>query len=130
MAKSVETKVVEVLDSLQKGVSKLGKEVVKYGPVAVDTTLSVVRINGLANLIPGILSLIIFLIMVLLGVHCFPLKEDSGSFVLGLIISIIGGFISGCFACAVLSDIWIYVQVFNPKLYIAKELVEKILDRS
>ncbi len=102
----------------------------KYGPVAWDTVLWLVRVDAIQTLFLGCLFLIGFILSVYWGKKLFikGLKEaEPHPGVLGFFLLLFGG---GGFGIAVLDsllNIWIWVGIIYPELYLAKMALDKVL---
>lgn len=130
MTDKIEQKVVDILDALQSGAVEIGGKVVKYAPDIADTVLLVTRVNGIQTLF----SSLVF--GVLLGVCSVKLwawaakekKEDKWSTPADGIYFLSGfSLLLSALSFAQLIRVWTWVQVFEPKLYIAKQIIDSAL---
>lgn len=128
---AVQNKLVSMLDALQQGAFTVGNAVIKYSPDVANTMLDVIRINGIQTLIYNTL-----LLTGSLGLFYYIKKSWSKSWfdeyagptaagVLGCIFIIISNamFINS----TGLFNIWNWIEVFQPKLWIAHEVIRSAL---
>ncbi len=129
---TVQNKLVEMLDALQHGAVKVGETVVKYTPDAIDTALWVVRLDG----IQALLSIVFFLLLGIgLIVTTYKLKawvlridEDIESPAILLPIATAGFAISLLVInISRLFNVWLWISIYEPKLWLAKQLVAQVL---
>lgn len=152
MTDKAEEKVISMLDALQSGVAHIGDQVVKYSPDVADAALWVVRIDGLGSLLVGVLGFVAIAIAVLLFRravwHTVQYKiarelywrtngkeeqihkstadtHDFWKFMLMTCGFIMGGV--GLTASFQIMQIWNWVAVFEPKLYIVKQIIDAAL---
>lgn len=127
----VQDKVVSMLDALQHGVTTVGNSVVKYTPDVVDAGLWVVRIDGIQTLTFSILGLLAAFILGHASYKFWKYLEkecelDGPVIVFPLfggiitIIMIIGNTIT-------LLNVWNWVAIFEPKLYLAKQIIDSVV---
>lgn len=132
MSAKVEDKAVEVIDKVANAVdamtAKLATLAEKYGPEAIDAGLSVVRIKGASELIVGAAGIAVSVgaaglarwAITRLG-KAEPIDQDGYGFVaVASFFAMVG---SAVFSLHRLLDIWNWVAVFEPKLWIAKKLL-------
>lgn len=123
----------KVFDKLQAGVevitSKLTTLGEKYGPEVIDAGLWVVRINGVQTLAfaaAGVISAIVLL--ALFGRRVWRWGVNAWVDSEGLVIIPLGIFYVSCAMVIIgntltLLNIWHWVAIFEPKLWIAKRLL-------
>lgn len=145
MADNLDASAAKVLDKLSEGaeavVAKLGTMAEKYGPEVVDSALWVVRVNGIQELVSrlaiGVFFGAVFYVLARkVAAHIAENKArvaakgrafdvtDCDPFV----VVFIGGSaaISGVGAAIALigmTDVWRWVAIFEPKLWVAKRLL-------
>lgn len=147
-APGVEGKLVEMLDALQNGVVTVGEQVVKYGPDVADTALWVVRIDGIGSLLPAMLLTPILLwgsvkaakksIWHAQGLRKYlstptPKDREFQHFqgcefrviLLGGVSLVAGGI--AVHQIFKLLDVWNWVAVIEPKLWLAKQIIATVL---
>lgn len=130
----VQQKVVSILDALQNGAVEVGHTVVKYTPDVVDAALMVTRINGLQHLFNALGLLVAFIISVIINKYVFKwiksTHRDNDNFFPHFLFAIIGIELSilGINILNIIFNAWYWVQVFSPKLYIAKQIIDKALN--
>lgn len=132
---AIQNKVVSMLDALQNGAVEVGTQVVKYTPDVIDAGLWVIRIEGIQALV---FSLSFLLPLWLL--HPFAkrslawaqaaTKEDDDNFPSFLLPIILYGIVILFAAQAfyILTNIWSWVAVFEPKLYLAKQIIASVIN--
>jgi hypothetical protein len=139
-APGVEGKLVEMLDALQNGVVTVGEQVVKYGPDVADAALWVVRVDGIQSIVSGFVALLILTASVyaflrtLRWVRSDEFDNDEftgipffiGSIVIG-IGSIVIGIVSSMIAIDKLLNVWNWIAIFEPKLWLAKQIMASVL---
>ena len=152
MTDKVEEKIVSMLDALQSGVVHVGEQVVKYSPDVADAALWVVRIEGVSALIYGVIGLFAIAIAIILfrkylwhnsqytaefklycskqGVEERIHRNNANNHYfwrLAFGFSALGFTFVGFGFLKKLLDIWNWVAVFEPKLYIAKQIIDAAL---
>lgn len=105
----------------------------KYGPTVVDTVLWVTRIEALNKLAIGFIALavLIFLVKKLFtwaNSGDPEVYENEGLIVVGVVLGGFGAIVSFIVACIMLLNIWNYVAVVKPELYLTKKAVDKALE--
>lgn len=129
MTSSVETKIVSMLDALQHGIVTVGEKAVKYSPDIADAALSVTQITGAAELLYGIGQGIALFLCVKFCLFFYKTAVEDDSFGAGLAVA---GFASASVGLAIsviyaFFNVWNYVAIFNPKIYIAHQIIEKVM---
>lgn len=131
---AVQAKVINMLDALQTGAVHIGEQVVKYSPDVADAVLWVIRIDGLQTILSGLVMLILSFFCIgwakklITWAHKYSEESSGVSYtgaILGCGILIIPVFI----AYDALTNIWNYVSVFEPKLYLAKRIVSAAINQ-
>lgn len=132
---AVETKIVSMLDALQQGAVTVGHVAVKYAPDVADAVLNIVRIDALGKLIPAIaffiicLSVFIYIVKYIRKVYANK-KEDydfNDKIFIACMCSL--PFVTvGIISSLVLLNIWSWVAVFEPKLALAKQIIDSVLN--
>jgi hypothetical protein len=121
-------KFLEIINQLQTTVSAHGQE-------AVNLALASIQIDALGNIISGIVASFGVYFLYRFGKWIFrQTKEEESSLCdqdeIFYIYSIIAGLGSiALFICSLilLFDIWNYVAIINPKLYLAHTIVDHVL---
>lgn len=131
----LEQKVITMLDALEKGAVTVGDAAVKYAPDVADAVLGVIRINGLSAVMTALISfvLLMFVGCFLWKVHKKWLAVDP-EYLKGVTgFSLLGSIIFFGFASAVLItdvfNVWNWVAIFEPKLALAKQIVDAALNK-
>lgn len=129
MSDGIEQKVVNMLDALEKGAVHVGDVVVKYSPDVAEATLMVVRIDGVSSIATGVVA----------GVLCYlwfvwanKLRKkadeasyaDSALFGTASVVCFVGSVVAFSVSMINLLDVWNWVAVFEPKLYLAKQIIK------
>lgn len=126
MTEPVEQKLVSMLDALQSGVVEIGGKLVKYTPDVVDAGLAVVRIDCASNLIYS--ALFVFAVAACwcaLIKWCKEIDVETNSQA-----NIIRAFLLvplAIVAIRLMLDVWWWVGMFEPKLYIAHKIMEQVM---
>ena len=129
MSDAIEQKVISMLDALQSGIAEVGGQVVKYTPDVIDATLWVVRIDVISAIFS---SLVVFLVTALLSKKFYNELQNTEYDVdkrVFCVIGLIGSSISALISFLCLADIWNFVALIEPKLYIAKQIIEATLTK-
>ncbi len=128
---NIEQKVVEILDAAQQGAVKVGETIIQYSPDVANAFLAIVRIEGLAKLIPSILILVAccvfyrsFIRMWKWALSRYHYSIDRHLFAC-IASAIICVFVIHALFCIL--NIWNWVAIFEPKLWLAKQLVDKLI---
>ena len=120
-------------DAAAIALDKLTNLAEKYGSEVTDAALLAVRVNGASSLVLGVLALT-FAAGAAYAAYWFgkkvneTLKDDpygSGDVPL-MAASIVAGFVSavaGLIGSTMLLDVWNWVAIVEPKLWIAKRLM-------
>lgn len=131
MSDALENKAVEILDKSQAAIGvfadKLTEMAKQYGPDVADAALQMARIDALSGLLPAIV------IACTLAYACKkaipPLivwTKGADSYNPGPVFAwIFGGGITAAifiWASTVVLDIWRWVGIFEPKLWLAKRI--------
>ena len=143
MSDNLEASTAKALDKLTTAteavVAKLGTLAEKYGPEAIDAGLSVVRIGGVAAVVSGTAVGVAAYLAFKFGRSVFvvgqlinrewqkpstPASAPSGDFqmLVGVVLLAASG--GGLlFAVISVANVWNWVAIFEPKLWIAKKLL-------
>jgi len=126
MSDKIETKLVSMLDALQNGVAEVGGKIVKYTPDVVNAAEWVVRIDGAQELVFSIFGLLLGVFSAkFLFKHAKIWCDNNGN-----PIGYIGGIGAVVFSTASFFSIinmWTWIMIFEPKLYIAKQIIESVV---
>lgn len=132
----VQDKLIQMLDSLQNGAVTIGHEVVKYSPDVANAALMVVRINGIQALAAGLTSAVAAIIAYhwtkSLWAWAIGVVRDDSDFFPAFIVPIACGVV--CFlisnvAVNHLTNVWSYIAIAEPKLWLANELINSVLNK-
>lgn len=135
---TVQGKVIEMLDSLQHGAVHVGDKIVEYSPQVANAALWVVRIDGMQALLNGFIALIGCLLLfkwTRKGFKWFrdgldddsDSEETAGKFFVGLAVPVGLFFPFGIVVSNNLLNIWVWIQVIEPKLYLAKRIIDAVI---
>lgn len=130
------TKLTTAMETAIKTLGTLGE---KYGPEVVDAALSVIRINGAANVFQGLVALAVAVVAFKYGrsllvrgneisrtywLPSTPSSAPSGTpqQVSGVVLLVASG-VGALAAFFTLTNIWHLVAIFEPKLWVAKRLL-------
>lgn len=139
MTEAVDNAITKLTDALEAGIKAVGTLGEKYGPEVVEAGLAVVRINGAGNLLTGATCVAVCWLLFRLGRPIYTAgakasaeywkpstpagaPDGSGRMVLGLGLMVAGG-AAGVVAFISLVNVWNYVAMFEPKLWVAKRLL-------
>lgn len=129
----IEGKLVEMLDALQNGAVKVGEQVVKYSPDVADAALWVVRIDGAQKLVLGIVALIALYPCVRWTLRLFgwakkAVKTSYDGIAYAVpILGAIGTVMVAGAAATPLLNVWNWIAVIEPKLWLAKQIIAAVL---
>lgn len=146
MSDQITNKIVSMLDQIQAGVTNVA-------PQAIDLMLKVVSVKGIIHIATGIFFLCIAIFCavivykIILGYKEYEKqrKEIENKIQLGLLsyedrkfeqdishsMAIFGicGVVSFFISAVFLLNLWNYIAIFNPKLYLANEVIEKVINK-
>ena len=130
MSDVIENKVVSMLDALQNGAVEIGNQLVKYTPDVIQAALGVTMITGIQELVYGVIWLGLFIYFY----RYWSSNKFSGFDAPTIQDAKLGGaglmsIISIMVVLTQLGNVWNYVAIVNPKLYIAHEIVEKVTNK-
>lgn len=130
MSDAVEAKALDLLDkggaALGQFADKLGDLAKQYGPDVVNGALEIARIDALSQLVPSILFLAVLAYFGGNATQYLRKLFDEGDDALAIPLLVVGGIITavlGLCAIATVCDVWVWVGVFEPKLYLAKKIL-------
>lgn len=121
-------KIIEAMERVSEKFAALAE---KYGPEVVDAGLSVVRLTGVNNLIANVGGILIggaAAYICFRAVRKEQIDHDD-IFDADPVITVGGGIAGACgvitFAACTLHmfDVWNWIAMFEPKLYVAKKLL-------
>jgi ABC-type multidrug transport system permease subunit len=130
------SKLLEVINQIQAGV-------VAHAPDAAGLALAAVQQDGIANIFPGIVSLIILMACLYIGIKFYKKWEtktaeeavkdyrsqkDYSFFLAFPAVSALVGFVAFVVICSTIFCYWNYVEIFSPKVYLAHQVIEKFLN--
>lgn len=104
----------------------------QYSPDVVDAGLTVIRINALGDIIVGLVGIAVAFVVwkIFKRVRAERGKEyfhrNEAICIIGGAISFFGGIASFVMILFGLFNIWVYVALFDPKLYIAYKIFGKL----
>lgn len=125
---ALQSKLIGMLDSIKNGEVVIGQETVKYAPDVVNAALNVVRIGAVQQLVYGVIGLVVAVVFFKKAHGNITKSLEDGRFELFLVGVVQGAaVVVGVVDAYFLVDVWNYVGIFQPKLYIAHKIVEKML---
>lgn len=144
MDQQVEQKIAEILEALQHGAVQVGDKVIQYGPDIADALLWVVRLDGAQRLVWGVAAVALMIwgwrsLVSAYGRIEADMEASKASYktwdekhyvmfwgraIPTALISILG-IVSGAVFSVI--NIWTYAAIFSPKLWLAREIVNKVL---
>lgn len=131
MSDALENKAVEILDKSQQAIASFADKLTdlakQYGPEVADAALQMARIDALSGLVPAIFTVAATVIVgpkVVRNLRKWQEKDpyDPGP----LILLVVSGAVAAIFnlaAIMTLLDVWRWVGVFEPKLWLAKRIL-------
>lgn len=129
---SVEGRFIEMLDAIQNGAAKIGDATIEYAPDVADALLWVVRIDSAEPLLAGFALLIgvIFCIKPMKQAwkwaKKYSLESDGLSYV--AISPLVATFCAAALETfRRLTDVWNWIGVIEPKLKVAKMIVDGVM---
>lgn len=135
MSDALENKAVEILDASQKAMGafadKLGELAKQYGPEVAEAALQMARIDAINTLVPGLITAPIgFFAYRKIMAHVAATKAknpenfdifDCEIFILAPLSIVI--FIASLISIESLVNVWAWVGIFEPKLWLAKRIL-------
>ncbi len=121
MTDVVENKIVSILDALQNGAMEIGGQMVKYAPDVAATALMVTRIDGIQWMVVTVVALILGFGLIWLAIKIEDHDATGPVVGFGLGVSIFGLFN--------FLNIWNWIAIFEPKLYIAHQIINTTLGK-
>lgn len=98
----------------------------QYAPDVIDAALSVVRMQGAQRLVHGVALVVCAIACGWITRKLWAASDgDDPEKIALMIFCVVGGVFSAILGLARLLDIWTWVAIFEPKLYIAHALIEK-----
>lgn len=131
----IEDKAVDIMDKAMVGAERLTEKLAElaaqYGPDVVNAAIEVARITALRPIIGGAVCAVVSYVLLRFSIKAFQTAKaddwDNPVYIVGCGFS---GIISSGFGTAAaiyLFDVWNWVGVFEPKLWIAHRILEKAL---
>lgn len=123
------------MNELESKILELVNVAEKLVDPSIDIIITATRVDGLASVFSGVTWLVLMLVLVKLArsswVKCVESKDtlsnvtDLWGFV--AFLSCFGALMSLVFVMGYLLDLWTWVAIFYPELYIAHTLIGKVL---
>jgi hypothetical protein len=135
-APDVQGKLLEMLDAIQHGAIHIGDQIIKYSPDAVDVVLWVVRINGIESVIRtclfGGISVVSWVLCRMFYKWNRKACEEKDNkscedWVGWMCVTGIMGAGATLIFLFILCSVWDWVAIFQPKLFLAKEIMQSII---
>lgn len=132
MSDALENKAVEILDKSQAAIAtfadKLTDLTKQYGPDVADAALQMARIDALSTMVPATFVLVgSFIVAKWYWTNCKAWMRGPSSDEVAIVMGgILGGLCLATFsawALVQLLDIWRWVGIFEPKLWLAKRIL-------
>lgn len=107
--------------------------VVKHGQDAIDLGLATVRVTGIASLFEGLVALIIGVAFLVAFRWCLKYWDRKYSDYepmqyFGGLGAFIGMVTSACIALSIFFNVWNYVAIIKPEIWLAKKTIDKVWD--
>lgn len=138
MADDKEKLVTDLMDKVGGGIEAITHKITdvatQYGPEVLQAGLNVVRIDCLSTLVYAFIGLVmtgfIYLVVFKKGKVWFPDTRNSFNEEYFVFNFLVLGFNTIFFAFAAINfiNLWTWVGVIEPKLYLAHKLVEKLIN--
>lgn len=126
----VQDKLVSMLDALQQGAVKVGETVVQYSPDVANAALWVVRIDGIQCIVTGAFYATIGALGVKYTIKAWRWATKDASdqpvFLVPLVLGVVTG-IAVVAASNIVLNVWNWIAVFEPKLWLAKQIIAAAL---
>ena len=123
----VEEKLVSMLDALEKGAVHVGDAVVKYSPDVAEATLLVVRIDGVQNIVTGLICAVLAFLSAKACVKWLKASDGDDVYIPLIASALITALVTTQVDFFNLIDVWNWVAIFEPKLYLAKQIIKAAL---
>lgn len=132
MSDALENKAVEILDKSQAAIATFADNLVEmaqqYGPDVAEAALTMARIDALSSLVPALVGLIATVVYVYFffkkmmpwvnAEHDYDINRTFTC-----IVSTVAMFFVGLFSLVGVLNLWLWVGVFEPKLWVAKKVL-------
>lgn len=128
-------KLLEIINQVQASV-------IAHAPDAINLILAAVQQDGISNILPGIIALVLLMICVYTGIKFYKKwdkaneldkqkhrydREDNFPLLIPMVPACLIGFICFLFMFPSIFSYWNYVEIFNPKVYLAHEIIQKVV---
>jgi hypothetical protein len=123
----------QIKDKILDWMNNAEEIVQQHGGEAVDATLTVVQIEGAGAILSGVAALAICYGMFKLSLKIFPDKRvsvnDEGMRMFGIAFGTApAGAITGIYGLVQVGNVWNYVAIFSPKLYLVHQAVSGVIN--
>lgn len=128
---AMDTAVTKLTAAIEAGIKAVGTLGEKYGPEVIDSALWVVRINGINNILSNVLGVVLAAGTVWVCWH-YGLKEwrahddkenTNPAIIMSTSFGILFGSIIFIICASSVLNIWHWVAIFEPRLWIARKLL-------
>lgn len=138
MAAETDKQIAGILGKLNDALDAFSAAATEHGDLAVETALSVARVTAASTLVDGAVGIALFCIAAaLFWKFAAPWVKQSWDMYDGGDKMMLGGVGYGMAALAFgvvgtilalnIFSVWAWVGLFEPKLYIAKQILDKVL---
>lgn len=138
MAAETDKQIAGILGKLNDALDAFSAAATEHGDLAVETALSVARVTAASTLADGAVGIALFCIAAALfwkfaapwakqswDMHHGGEKMMLGGICYGAAALVFG--VSGLVLALKIFSVWAWVGLFEPKLYIAKQILNKVL---
>lgn len=102
-----------------------------YGPQVVSSVFEVTKLQSIGWVIQNLFGLLIFLIVFVIGLLFLRSAIKDNDMEINVFLAalfMVAGGLPSILLIANLLDIWLWVGIFNPKIYLVHELISKMLN--
>ena len=111
----------------------IGEKMAAMGPEVAEAAMGVARIDGIAELLPAVPLMALSLSLSVMSFYCFKMSKKAklerprlDDWDMTAFWSAIGSVMFFALSLVQICDIWAWVAIFEPKLYIAHQAIEVI----
>lgn len=133
MTDQITNKIVSMLDQIQAGVTNVA-------PQAIELVLKAITYDGISSLINSSVLFLVGCLFAGIGYKLFKLGRKQAlkeygdadmkiSFYMSSLFTSGGSLLLVIISIFQLTDYWTYVSIFDPKVYLAHEVIEKVISK-
>lgn len=127
--KTLEDKAVELLDASQQALAtftdKMAELTKQYGPDVMNAALQMARIDAIQNLVWALCSLAFggFCVWACTKIHRHNHGRTYNPWEVPMVVLGLGGLLLLIIGAMGVIDVWVWVGIFEPKLWLAKRVL-------